>query len=524
MAKVLVVGGAGYVGGTACAWLLDHGHEVWVLDDLSTGHRQLLDRLKGPNGSGISGFLHARAGDQALVGPFLARERFDCVMHFAAFASVAESVAQPELYYENNVVQTRALLEAMLSAGVRRFIFSSTCAIFGDPGPSVERIHESVPKNPVNPYGATKLEVEGLLADLARDRGLQAIALRYFNAAGAEPQGRVGEWHEPETHLIPRILKAALKGEPIEVYGTDYPTPDGSAVRDYVHVCDLAQAHEAAMMRLIGYANETEGRFEAYNLGSANGFSVKQMIEACERAIGRKLAKVERPRRAGDPPRLIGDSTLAQKVLGFKPAADSLDRIFASAWKWEQSLGEVIGSRKAVFLDRDGTINIDPGYLRNPDQMQLLPDVGPALASLMAAGFKLVVISNQSGVGRGIILPGTLPLIHARMEELLKPFGVRIDHYGLCVHRPEEDCECRKPKPKLIADTARALGVDVALSYMIGDKHSDLHAGHNAGCRASLLVRTGHGAETEPTLLTGEATFIADSLSGAAQWILAQET
>jgi UDP-glucose 4-epimerase len=524
MAKVLVVGGAGYVGGTACAWLLDRGHEVWVLDDFSTGHRQLIDRLKKAGSQGISGFVEARAGDAAVVAPFLARERFDCVMHFAAFASVAESVAQPDLYFENNVVQTRSLLESMLAAGTRRFIFSSTCAIFGDPGPTVERLHENLPKSPVNPYGATKLEVENTLAELSRSRGLQAVALRYFNAAGAEPQGRVGEWHEPETHLIPRILKAALKNEPVEIYGTDYPTPDGTAVRDYVHVSDLAQAHEAAMLRLMEHASEPKGRFEAYNLGSASGYSVKQMIEACERAIGRKLKKVERPRRAGDPPSLIGDSTLAQKVLGFKPSADSLDRIFASAWKWEQGLEVVVGSRKAVFLDRDGTINLDPGYLSDPAQMQLLPEAGGALASLKKAGFKLIVISNQSGVGRGKIVRDTLPLIHARMEELLGPYGVSIDHYGLCFHRPEEDCECRKPKPKLLIDTARALGVDITRSYMVGDKHSDLHAGHNAGCRASLLVRTGHGADTEPTLTAGEAHFIADSLSGAAQWILAQET
>lgn len=524
MAKVLVVGGAGYVGGTACAWLLDRGHEVWILDDFSTGHRQLIDRLRKIGSKGIAGFVEARAGDTAIVAPFLARERFDCVMHFAAFASVAESVAQPELYHENNVLQTRALLESMLGAGTQRFIFSSTCAIFGDPGPAVEKIHESLPKNPVNPYGATKLEVERILAEMARDHGLQAVALRYFNAAGAEPQGRVGEWHEPETHLIPRILKAAIQGKTVDIYGTDYPTPDGSAIRDYVHVCDLAQAHEAAMLRLLDLASGTQGRFEAYNLGSTQGYSVKQMIEACERAIGRELERVERPRRAGDPPRLVGDSALAQKVLGFKPAVDSLDRIFASAWMWEQGLESVIGSRKAVFLDRDGTINLDPGYLSDPGQMQLLPEAGAALASLKKAGFKLIVISNQSGVGRGKILRDTLPLIHARMEELLAPFGVSIDHYGLCFHRPEEDCECRKPKPKLLIDTARALGVDLARSYMVGDKHSDLHAGHSAGCRASLLVRTGHGTETEPTLAAGEAAFIADGLRGAAQWILAQET
>ena len=517
MAKILVVGGAGYVGGTACAWLLDQGHEVWILDDLSTGHREFVERLPG-----LKGFVQARAGDTVVVAPFIARERFDCVMHFAARALVAESVAKPELYYENNVVQTRALLESMLGAGVRRFIFSSTCAIFGDPGPSVSRMPESLPKNPINPYGATKLEVERMLETMARERGLQAVALRYFNAAGAEPRGRVGEWHEPESHLIPRMLKAALKGESVEIYGTDYPTPDGSALRDYIHVWDLAAAHGAAMQRLLAAASESQGRFEAFNLGSENGYSVREMVSACERVIGRKLAAVERPRRPGDPPRLVGDSGLAKKTLGFAPARDSLERIFASAWKWEQSLSKIL-CRKAIFLDRDGTINVDPGYLSQPEQMTLIPGVGEALARLKKAGFALVVVSNQSGVGRGIIAHDALVRIHARMEELLAPHGVRIDHYELCIHRPEEDCECRKPKAKLLLDAARALGLDLAQSYMVGDKLSDLQAGRNAGCKASVLVRTGYGGETESVVEPEDARFIADSLKEAAHWILTQE-
>jgi UDP-glucose 4-epimerase len=514
MPKVLVVGGAGYIGSTACAWLLDQGHAVWVLDDLSTGHRAQLDRLPG-----LSGFTQARAGDSEVVGALLARERFDCVMHFAASAIVSESVAFPEKYFENNVVQTRLLLEQMVKHGVKRFVFSSTCAIFGDPG--VELIDESVPKNPVNPYGATKLEVEKMLERLAESAGLQSIALRYFNVAGAEPLGRVGEWHEPETHLVPRLLQAALAGKPVEVYGTDFGTPDGTAIRDYIDVWDLVAAHGAAMKRLLD--GGSRARFEAFNLGSEHGYSVREMVKACESAIGRKLAAVDRPRRAGDPPKLVGDSRLARKVLGFAPSANALARIFESAWKWEQGLG-ALKNRKAVFLDRDGTLNVDPGYLSDPKQMELLPGVGEALGSLRRAGFVLVVVSNQSGVGRGIITRDALPKIHARMEELLTPYGVRIDHYGLCIHKPAEDCECRKPKPKLLRDAALAVGIDLAKSYMVGDKLSDVQVGRNAGCKASILVRTGYGAEMESRLAPGDAAFIADSLSEAARWILARET
>jgi UDP-glucose 4-epimerase len=515
MAKVLVVGGAGYIGSTACAWLLDQGHEVWVLDDLSTGHRAILDRLKG-----LRGFVQARAGDAAVVGPLLARERFDCVMHFAASCIVSESVAQPDRYYENNVMQTRSLLEQMLKAGVKRLVFSSTCAVFGSPAADVELISEATPKSPVNPYGSTKLEVEKMLENAAATDGLQAVALRYFNVAGAEPHGRVGEWHEPETHLVPSLLGAALKGEPVEVYGTDFGTPDGTAIRDYIDVWELVAVHGAAMQQLL--VRGAGGSFEAYNLGSENGYSVREMLKACEHAIGRKIASIERPRRAGDPSKLVGDSRLARKVLGFAPAKDSLKRIFTSAWKWEQGLG-ALKNRKAVFLDRDGTINFDPGYLSGPEQMRLLPGVGEALGSLSRAGFALIVVSNQSGVGRGKITREALPLIHARMEELLAAHGARVDHYGLCVHLPEDGCECRKPKPKLLIDTARAMGVALARSYMVGDKHSDIQAGRAAGCRASVLVRTGYGAETERKLAAGEAAFIGASLKEAAQWILAQE-
>lgn len=509
MAKVLVVGGAGYVGSAACAWLLDQGHSVWVLDDLSTGHREFLLKEE-------MGFTHAQAGDSEAVRDLLKRESFDCAMHFAAKSLVAESVQKPELYFQNNVIQTRILLENLLAGGVRRFIFSSTCAIFGDPGSHL--MNESCPKSPLNPYGETKLKAEEILQEFARERGLQAIALRYFNASGAEPQARVGEWHEPETHLIPRILAAAQEGVPIDVYGTDYPTPDGTCIRDYIHVWDLARAHGAAMERLLKSAEG--GRFEAFNLGSENGYSVREMITECEKVTGIRLKVREAARRPGDPPRLVADSTLARQVLGFQ-VEHSLESILSSAWYWEQKRQGKL--KKAVFLDRDGTLNEDPGYISHPDQAKLLPQVGEALAKLKGAGFQLIVISNQSGVGRGWIQKEVLPLIHDRIHELLSPWQVRIDHYELCFHRPDENCICRKPKPHLIWEAARKLKIDLSVSYMVGDRQSDLQVGRNAGCRASVLVRTGDGRKAENELIPGEAAFIGNSLLEAVDWILDQE-
>jgi UDP-glucose 4-epimerase len=503
MAKILVTGGAGYVGSSACAWLLDRGHEVHVLDDLSAGHRQAVL---------TDGFTRARFGDRAAVSTLLAQERFDCVMHFAGKALVAESVANPALYREVNVGQTRALLETMLAHGVRRFVFSSTCAIFGDP--QGRPMNEDLPKNPINPYGQSKLEAEGVIREFT-ERGLQAVCLRYFNAAGAESGGRTGEWHEPETHLIPNVLKAALAGEAVRVFGNDYPTPDGTCVRDYVHVSDLAAAHESAVNRLLAL-DPARGSFEAFNLGSEAGYSVTEAVRACEKVIGKPVRVQVEPRRAGDPPRLVADSARARRELGFQPAF-SLERIVETAWGWEKKRQSL---RPAVFLDRDGTINSDPGYLSRPEQMQLLPGAIDALAALHRAGYLLVVISNQSGVGRGLIREADIPAIHARLDELLLEKGVKIDHYELCFHHPEDECACRKPKPKLILDAARKLGVNVERSFMVGDKISDVRAGRNAGCAASLLVRTGEGASDANRPEAGEADHVADDLKGAAEWIV----
>ena len=510
MAKVLVTGGAGYVGSATCAWLIDHGHDVWVVDDLSEGHRE---QVLG------NGFILARIGDSSIMEPLLSRERFDCVMHFCAFAKVGESVEKPQKYFENNVSQTKALLDVLIKTSEKskppRFIFSSTCAIFGDPGN--QDIAESTPKKPINPYGETKLEAERIMTEYAQKSGLQAIALRYFNAAGTEPKLRVGEWHNPESHLIPSVLQAAATGRPMELYGTDYPTPDGTCVRDYVHVWDLAIAHAAAMERLL--AGRCKG-FEAYNLGSAKGFSNREIIQACERVTGRKITVVEKPRRPGDPPRLVANSSLAQKELGFKVAPDALETIIRSAWDWKKKL---MKPRKAVFLDRDGTLNEDPGYLGHPDQMKLLPGVGEALARLKQAKFQLVVISNQSGVGRGFFSESMLISIHRKLDELLQPYGVRIDHYELCLHKPEDDCECRKPKPKLLLDAAAKLNLDFSESYMVGDKVSDLGAGRAAKCRGSALVRTGEGTKAEALISPKESDFVGDSLTDVVRWILSQE-
>jgi UDP-glucose 4-epimerase len=444
-------------------------------------------------------------------------------MHFAAKSLVAESVAKPELYFENNLHQTKRLLESLQELPLERrpvFVFSSTCAIFGDPG--APSISENLPCHPINPYGQTKLEVERLLERLATDSKapIHSVCLRYFNAAGTDASLSSGELHDPETHLVPNVLRAIRDDKTVSVFGTDYPTPDGTCIRDYIHVSDLARAHEAAMLR--AYSRKVAGApvsKEAFNLGSGSGYSVREVIAACERVTGKRAQVLEKPRRPGDPPKLVADNSLARRELSFQPE-HSLESIVGSAWDWQQKLAQ---PRKAVFLDRDGTLNEDPGYLDHRDKMTLLDGVGEALQSLKRAGFLLVVVSNQSGVGRGLIRPEELPEIHRRMDELLGKWGVRIDDYALCTHRPEDDCACRKPKPHLILDAAQRLKIDLSRSYMVGDKRVDLEAGIDAAVRGSILVLTGHGRETAETH-SSSASFIGDDLGTVASWILAQET
>lgn len=295
------------------------GCRVTTLDDLSSGH----------NDAVLSGdFVQGSVADEGLLNRLLGRG-FDAVMHFASFIQVGESVRQPARYYINNVVNTLTLLEAMRSHGVLNFIFSSTAATFGEP--KYTPIDERHPQRPINPYGRTKLIVEQVLADYDAAYGLKSVCLRYFNAAGADPEGVLGERHEPETHLIPLVLQAASRRRPhISVFGRDYDTPDGTCIRDYVHVADLCDAHWLALQALM-----TGRPSQRFNLGNGNGFSVKEVIDTAELVTGRKIPVVDAPRREGDPARLVADSTLARMQLGWTPRYAELATIIEHAWRWE---------------------------------------------------------------------------------------------------------------------------------------------------------------------------------------------
>lgn len=323
MAKktVLVVGGAGYIGAHMTKDLLRAGYEVLILDDLSRGHRNLLD-----GGTFFQGDL----GDRILLKQIFSTHTVDAVMHFAAYSLVGESVQQPLLYYRNNVSRTVELLDTMMRHGVKRFIFSSTAAVYGEP--ANVPIAEEHPCQPANPYGLSKQAVEHMLADCARAHGLQYVSLRYFNAAGADASGELGERHEPETHLIPLVLQVATgERENIKIFGTDYPTPDGTCLRDYVHVSDLTQAHLLALRHLLaGGANAI------YNLGNSKGYSVREVIETAQRVTGREIPTVVALRRPGDPARLIADSTRIRHELGWKPLYEDLKSIIETAWVWHQ--------------------------------------------------------------------------------------------------------------------------------------------------------------------------------------------
>jgi len=317
---VLLVGGAGYIGSHMAKALARAGIEAVILDDLSTGYRDAVRY-----GELVVGSI----ADRELLDGVFRQHRFDAVMHFASFIQVGESVREPAKYYRNNVLHTQILLEAMLANDVRRFVFSSTAAIFGEP--LRVPIDESHPANPINPYGRSKWMVEQMLTDFEQAYGLQSVCLRYFNAAGADPDGELGERHEPETHLIPLVLQAASgRREAISVFGTDYDTPDGTCIRDYVHVADLCDAHLLALARLA--EGKGSGR---YNLGNGNGFSVREVIETARRVTGREIAVRYEPRRAGDPARLVADASLARRELGWVPRRASLETIVADAWRWE---------------------------------------------------------------------------------------------------------------------------------------------------------------------------------------------
>ncbi len=319
--KILVTGGAGYIGSHAVRVLARAGHDVWVYDNLSAGHRQAV-----PEGRLVEGQLM----DRTRLVETLRSHGIEAVMHFAAFAAVGESVADPAKYYQNNVVASLNLLEAMRAADVQRMVFSSTTATYGVPQ-SVP-ITEDEPQRPINPYGFGKLVIERALADYAAAYGLGYAALRYFNAAGATPEGDLGEDHDPETHLIPLVLDVALSKRPhITIFGEDYPTPDGTCIRDYVHVDDLATAHAAALERL-----QPSGGL-MLNLGTGRGHSVREVIDSCRRVTGHPIPCQTGARRAGDPPELVADSSRAQQVLSWHPRYTDIDEIVATAWRWHSA-------------------------------------------------------------------------------------------------------------------------------------------------------------------------------------------
>ena len=321
--KVLVTGGAGYIGSHMLKALSARGAEVVVFDNLSSGRREAVGSCEL-----VIGDINSSADLRALFSRF----RFDAVMHFASLIQVGESVQRPDHYYRTNITGSLNLLDAMHAAGVKRFIFSSSAAVFGEP--RYTPIDEAHPKDPLNPYGFSKLAVERALGDYSSAYGLQSVSLRYFNAAGADPDGELGECHDPETHLIPLILQAASGRRPaITIFGTDYPTPDGTCIRDYIHVTDLCQAHLLALEFLANNA-----RSAAYNLGNNQGFSVRQIIDTAERVTGKRIPVNVGARRPGDPAVLVANSGKAVAELGWRPKYQALETIIGHAWAWEQKV------------------------------------------------------------------------------------------------------------------------------------------------------------------------------------------
>jgi UDP-glucose 4-epimerase len=321
---ILVTGGAGYTGSHAVLALKEAGYEVVIFDNLEYGHQELVNRVLGVE------LVTGDTRDRATLDRVFSTHKIDAVMHFAAYIAVGESVAEPGMYYQNNVVGTLNLLEAMRAAGVDKFVFSSTSAVYGIP--QYTPIVEEHPFAPISPYATSKLMVENILSDFDTAHGLKSVRFRYFNAAGADPSGRLGEDHNPETHLIPLILLTALgKREHICVYGTDYPTDDGTCIRDYIHVHDLAAAHVLGLKYLL-----EGGDSQVFNLGNGNGFSVRETIETAKQVTGKEIKVVFGDRRAGDPPILVGSSDRVRRVLGWKPTYPDLQDIIAHAWQWHQ--------------------------------------------------------------------------------------------------------------------------------------------------------------------------------------------
>ncbi len=319
---ILVTGGAGYIGSATVEDLHKKGEKVVVLDNLVYGHRQSV--------AAEIPFFEGEIGDQDLVEKIIREHNVEACIHFSAFAYVGESVEQPQKYYENNFVQTLRLLEVLIKNGAKKFIFSSTCATYGEP--QYVPIDENHPQNPVNPYGWSKFMVERALADFDKAYDLKFVALRYFNACGASE--KCGEHHDPETHLIPLILFTAQgRRDSISIFGEDYPTPDGTAIRDYIHIADLSQAHLLA----LDYLRRGSGNSEFINLGNGGGYSVKEVIEAARKVTGKPIEAVIVPRRAGDPSRLVANAAKAHDILGWNPQFPEIEKIIESAWKWHEA-------------------------------------------------------------------------------------------------------------------------------------------------------------------------------------------
>lgn len=319
--KVLVVGGAGYIGSHMVKMLSKAGHQVTTLDNLSNGYR---DAVK------YGDFIEGDIADETLLNKVFSDVKFDGVMHFASYIQVGESVEKPSMYYRNNVSNTQMLLDVMVEHGVKHFIFSSTAATFGEP--DYTPIDEAHSQKPINPYGHSKLMVEQILADFDRAYGMKSVSLRYFNAAGADPDGELGERHIPETHLIPLVLQAASgRRENISIFGTDYDTPDGTCIRDYIHIYDLCSAHLLALEYLVG-----GGETKAYNMGNGLGYSIKELIDVAKEVTGSDFTVIQGERRDGDPARLVADASLLKKELGWEPEFAELDVIIRHAWRWEQ--------------------------------------------------------------------------------------------------------------------------------------------------------------------------------------------
>lgn len=321
--NVLVVGGAGYIGSHAAKGLFKAGFNPVVFDNLSRGNREALK---------WGDFVEGSLGDRKALDRVFSTRKIEAVMHFAAYALVGESVEKPGMYYQNNVAATVNLLDAMARAGCRKFIFSSTCAIYGEP----ERVPltEDHPCRPINPYGRSKLMVEEILKDFEKAEGVNHVCLRYFNAAGADPDCETGERHDPETHLIPLAIEAAMgKRPPLKVFGEDYPTPDGTCLRDYIHVTDLSDAHLLALNHLLN-----GGGSRSFNLGNGNGYSVRQILNAVERALGKPVPHTMTGRRVGDPAILVGSSDLIRRELGWKPNFAEIDFIVETAARWHAKI------------------------------------------------------------------------------------------------------------------------------------------------------------------------------------------